>query len=93
MPFFNRNLIPNGLKLFIQAEVFDKTSHWIYPLQKWTEKAKGSTGEGADLKKRKRDDEGNNEADGQVDTDENSAKKKKPSDTSTKLSAFAFNKN
>ncbi|XP_027015804.2 WD repeat and HMG-box DNA-binding protein 1 isoform X1 [Tachysurus fulvidraco] len=60
---------------------------------KWTEKAKGSTGEGADLKKRKRDDEGNNEADGQVDTDENSAKKKKPSDTSAKLSAFAFNKN
>ncbi|XP_046711730.1 WD repeat and HMG-box DNA-binding protein 1 isoform X1 [Silurus meridionalis] len=59
----------------------------------WTEKAKGSTGEGADLKKRKRDEEGNNEADGQEDTDENSAKKKKPSDASAKLSAFAFNKN
>ncbi|MCJ8737169.1 hypothetical protein PDJAM_G00020940 [Pangasius djambal] len=60
---------------------------------KWTEKAKGSTGEGADLKKRKRDEEGNNEVDGQVDADENSAKKKKPLDTSAKLSAFAFNKN
>ncbi|KAG7327957.1 hypothetical protein KOW79_007901 [Hemibagrus wyckioides] len=60
---------------------------------KWTEKAKGSTGEGADLKKRKRDEEENNEADGQVDTDESGAKKKKPLDTAAKLSAFAFNKN
>lgn len=62
----------------------------IFPFQKWTEKAKGSTGEGADLRKRKRE---NNEVDAQVDTDENGAKKKKPLDTSAKLSAFAFNKN
>lgn len=63
----------------------------VFPFQKWTEKAKGSAGEGE--KKRKRDEEGNNAAGGQVDTDENSAKKKKPLDTSAKLSAFAFNKN
>ncbi|XP_060789640.1 WD repeat and HMG-box DNA-binding protein 1 isoform X2 [Neoarius graeffei] len=59
---------------------------------KWTEKAKGSTREGADLKKRKRDEEENNEVDAQVDTDENGTKKKKHLDTSAKLSAFAFNK-
>ncbi|XP_017330803.1 WD repeat and HMG-box DNA-binding protein 1 isoform X2 [Ictalurus punctatus] len=56
---------------------------------KWTEKAKGSSGEGADLKKRKRDEGGNNE----VDADENGAKKKKHSEASAKLSAFAFDKN
>lgn len=61
------------------------------PFQKWTEMAKGSTGEGE--KKRKRDEHGDNEVDGHVDTDENSAKKKKSLDTSAKLSAFAFNKN
>lgn len=70
-----------------------KAKWCIFPFQKWTEKAKGSTGDGADLKKRKRDEEGSNEVDGQVDTDEINAKKKKPLDTSAKLSAFAFNKN
>ncbi|XP_053366329.1 WD repeat and HMG-box DNA-binding protein 1 [Clarias gariepinus] len=60
---------------------------------KWTEKAKGPTREGADLKKRKRDEEVKNDVDGQVDADESSAKKKKPLDTSAKLSAFAFDKN
>ncbi|KAK2878995.1 hypothetical protein Q8A67_019786 [Cirrhinus molitorella] len=52
----------------------------------WTERAKGDS----DPKKRKREDEG--QADEQMETDEGSAKKKKPLDTSAKLSAFAFNK-
>lgn len=68
-------------------------SNCIFPFQKWTQKAKGSTGEGADHKKRKRGDESGNEVDGQVNTDESNPKKKKPLDTSAKLSAFAFNKN
>lgn len=54
------------------------------------------------MKKRKRGEEesrgdknGQSEADEtrQSEADETSAKKKKPVDTSTKLSAFAFNKN
>ncbi|XP_023261593.1 WD repeat and HMG-box DNA-binding protein 1 [Seriola lalandi dorsalis] len=63
----------------------------------WTDRAKGQTGDAADLKKRKRgggggggDEENEN---GQTKVDENSAKKKKSLDPSSKLSAFAFNKN
>uniref|UniRef100_A0A8C7PQG5 WD repeat and HMG-box DNA-binding protein 1 n=1 Tax=Oncorhynchus mykiss TaxID=8022 RepID=A0A8C7PQG5_ONCMY len=67
----------------------------------WTERAKGQSGDVADMKKRKRGEEsrgdknGQSEADEtrQSEADETSAKKKKPLDTSTKLSAFAFNKN
>ncbi|CAN9506679.1 unnamed protein product [Ophioblennius macclurei] len=61
----------------------------------WTERAKGQTGDAADLKKRKRAEETTAEAaeDGKAEDDENNAKKKKPLDTSSKLSAFAFNKN
>ncbi|XP_059215735.1 WD repeat and HMG-box DNA-binding protein 1 [Centropristis striata] len=61
----------------------------------WTERAKGQTGDAADLKKRKRA-EGGGEAEnenGQAEADENIAKKKKSLDPSSKLSAFAFNKN
>lgn len=56
----------------------------------WTERAKGPQMGDADLKKRKRD--GGAENDVELGTDENNAKKKKPLDTSAKLSAFAFNK-
>ncbi|XP_026098358.1 WD repeat and HMG-box DNA-binding protein 1 [Carassius auratus] len=52
----------------------------------WTERAKGDS----DPKKRKREDEG--QINEQMESDEGSAKKKKPLDTSAKLSAFAFNK-
>uniref|UniRef100_A0A673FTU6 WD repeat and HMG-box DNA-binding protein 1 n=1 Tax=Sinocyclocheilus rhinocerous TaxID=307959 RepID=A0A673FTU6_9TELE len=52
----------------------------------WTERAKGDS----DPKKRKREDEG--QVDEQMESDEGSTKKKKPLDTSAKLSAFAFNK-
>uniref|UniRef100_A0A8C1W6T4 WD repeat and HMG-box DNA-binding protein 1 n=1 Tax=Cyprinus carpio TaxID=7962 RepID=A0A8C1W6T4_CYPCA len=52
----------------------------------WTEKAKGDS----DPKKRKREDE--EQVNEQMESDEGSAKKKKPLDTSAKLSAFAFNK-
>ncbi|XP_016125387.1 WD repeat and HMG-box DNA-binding protein 1-like [Sinocyclocheilus grahami] len=52
----------------------------------WTERAKGDS----DPKKRKREDEG--QVNDQMESDEGSAKKKKPLDTSAKLSAFAFNK-
>uniref|UniRef100_A0A671LXF0 WD repeat and HMG-box DNA-binding protein 1 n=1 Tax=Sinocyclocheilus anshuiensis TaxID=1608454 RepID=A0A671LXF0_9TELE len=52
----------------------------------WTERAKGNS----DPKKRKREDEG--QVNDQMESDEGSAKKKKPLDTSAKLSAFAFNK-
>ncbi|XP_066532037.1 WD repeat and HMG-box DNA-binding protein 1 isoform X2 [Hoplias malabaricus] len=68
---------------------------------KWTERAKGGSGDRADLKKRKRPEEEeeekregeNKEVDGEMEVDESSAKKKKPLNTSAKLSAFAFNKN
>ncbi|KAK1891071.1 WD repeat and HMG-box DNA-binding protein 1 [Dissostichus eleginoides] len=59
----------------------------------WTERAK--TGDAADLKKRKRAEGGAEGAEtekGQAEADENSAKKKKSLDPSSKLSAFAFNK-
>ncbi|KAK2853666.1 hypothetical protein Q5P01_006327 [Channa striata] len=62
----------------------------------WTEKAKGQTGDAADLKKRKRAEGGGEYAEnenGQTEAEENNAKKKKPLDPSSKLSAFAFNKN
>ncbi|XP_016105614.1 WD repeat and HMG-box DNA-binding protein 1 isoform X2 [Sinocyclocheilus grahami] len=52
----------------------------------WTERAKGDS----DPKKRKREDEG--QVDEQMESNEGSTKKKKPLDTSAKLSAFAFNK-
>ncbi|XP_009291161.1 WD repeat and HMG-box DNA-binding protein 1 isoform X1 [Danio rerio] len=54
----------------------------------WTEKAKGDS----DPKKRKREDEDEEKAAEQMESDEASAKKKKPLDSSAKLSAFAFNK-
>ncbi|XP_043118097.1 WD repeat and HMG-box DNA-binding protein 1 isoform X2 [Puntigrus tetrazona] len=53
----------------------------------WTERAKGES----DPKKRKREDE-EGQVNEQMESDEGSAKKKKPLDTSAKLSAFAFNK-
>ncbi|KAK2919879.1 WD repeat and HMG-box DNA-binding protein 1 [Channa argus] len=62
----------------------------------WTERAKGQTGDAADLKKRKRAEGGGGDSEnetGQSEADENGAKKKKPLDPSSKLSAFAFNKN
>uniref|UniRef100_A0A672ZSX3 WD repeat and HMG-box DNA-binding protein 1 n=1 Tax=Sphaeramia orbicularis TaxID=375764 RepID=A0A672ZSX3_9TELE len=58
----------------------------------WTERAKGPGGDAGDLKKRKR--EGGDGAENDVaETDQNNAKKKKSVDASSKLSAFAFNKN
>ncbi len=51
------------------------------------ERAKGES----DPKKRKREDE-EGQVNEQMDSNEGSAKKKKPLDTSAKLSAFAFNK-
>uniref|UniRef100_A0A8C7MXQ9 WD repeat and HMG-box DNA-binding protein 1 n=1 Tax=Oncorhynchus kisutch TaxID=8019 RepID=A0A8C7MXQ9_ONCKI len=60
----------------------------------WTERAKGQSGDVADMKKRKRgEEESRGDKNGQSEADETSAKKKKPVDTSAKLSAFAFNKN
>nr|XP_029543321.1 WD repeat and HMG-box DNA-binding protein 1 isoform X2 [Oncorhynchus nerka] len=59
----------------------------------WTERAKGQSGDAADMKKRKRGEERRGDKNGQSEADETSAKKKKPLDTSAKLSAFAFNKN
>lgn len=59
----------------------------------WTERAKGQTGDAADLKKRKRAEgggEGVENENGRAEADENSAKKKKSLDPSSKLSAFAF---
>ncbi|XP_076151713.1 WD repeat and HMG-box DNA-binding protein 1 [Alosa pseudoharengus] len=57
----------------------------------WTERAKGEVGE---VKKRKREEEENVREEGEerAEQQEVSAKKKKPLDTSAKLSAFAFNK-
>lgn len=68
---------------------------YFFVVQSWTERAKGQTGDAADLKKRKRTDGGGGDVEnenGQAETDENSAKKKKSLDASSKLSAFAFNK-
>uniref|UniRef100_A0A8C4ZQD5 WD repeat and HMG-box DNA binding protein 1 n=1 Tax=Gadus morhua TaxID=8049 RepID=A0A8C4ZQD5_GADMO len=59
----------------------------------WTERAKGQSGEAADLKKRKRVEEAGEGDESRVKADENIAKKKKSLDTTAKLSAFAFNKN
>ncbi|XP_029904216.1 WD repeat and HMG-box DNA-binding protein 1 isoform X2 [Myripristis murdjan] len=61
----------------------------------WTERAKGQTVDAADLKKRKRaEGEGGAENENaHVEADESVAKKKKSLDPSSKLSAFAFNKN
>uniref|UniRef100_A0A8D3A3I7 WD repeat and HMG-box DNA-binding protein 1 n=1 Tax=Scophthalmus maximus TaxID=52904 RepID=A0A8D3A3I7_SCOMX len=62
----------------------------------WTERAKGQSGDAADLKKRKRGGEGGEDVEketGPTGADENIAKKKKSLDPSSKLSAFAFNKN
>uniref|UniRef100_A0A3B5QEQ6 WD repeat and HMG-box DNA-binding protein 1 n=1 Tax=Xiphophorus maculatus TaxID=8083 RepID=A0A3B5QEQ6_XIPMA len=54
----------------------------------WTERAKGQSGDAADVKKRKRAE---NEV---VESDESNARKKSSSlDPSSKLSAFAFSKN
>ncbi|MBN3298796.1 WDHD1 protein, partial [Amia calva] len=61
-----------------------------------TERAKGgNSGDSAELKKRKRIEEESEEAqmNDKTELSENNAKKKKPLDASSKLSAFAFNKN
>ncbi|XP_039982137.1 WD repeat and HMG-box DNA-binding protein 1 isoform X2 [Xiphias gladius] len=60
-----------------------------------TERAKGQTGDAADLKKRKRaeGEGGAGNEHGKAEADESTAKKKKSLDPSSKLSAFAFNKN
>lgn len=64
-------------------------------IQAWTERAKGLTGDVKDLKKRKRTEAGGGIENqiGQVEANENDAKKKKAMDPSSKLSAFAFHKN
>ncbi|KAL0969859.1 hypothetical protein UPYG_G00233310 [Umbra pygmaea] len=60
----------------------------------WTERAKGQPGDEGDMKKRKREEQSSQgDENGQIEADDSCAKKKKPSDTSAKLSAFAFNKN
>lgn len=64
----------------------------VFVVQSWTERAKGQSGEAADLKKRKRGG-GGEEENGQNEAGENNTKKKKSVDPSSKLSAFAFNKN
>ena len=67
---------------------------FFFLVQSWTERAKGQTGDAADLKKRKRAEGGGAENEnGQAEADENSAKKKKSLDPSSKLAAFAFTKN
>ena len=69
---------------------------FFFWVQSWTERAKGQTGDAADLKKRKRAEGGGGGAEnenGQAEADENSAKKKKSLDPSSKLAAFAFTKN
>ncbi|KAM6942961.1 WD repeat and HMG-box DNA-binding protein 1 [Xenentodon cancila] len=62
----------------------------------WTEKAKSPSGDAAEMKKRKRAEGGGGGGGAEDETteaDENSPKKKKSVDPSSKLSAFAFNKN
>ncbi|XP_074522917.1 WD repeat and HMG-box DNA-binding protein 1 isoform X1 [Halichoeres trimaculatus] len=60
----------------------------------WTERAKGQSGEAADPKKRKRAEGGEVEGGGgENENGQAEAKKKKSLDPSSKLSAFAFNKN
>lgn len=61
-----------------------QTFHFLF--QEWSEKAKSES----DPKKRKREHGG--EEDEEMESDESVGKKKKPSDSSAKLSAFAFNK-
>ncbi|XP_015206147.2 WD repeat and HMG-box DNA-binding protein 1 [Lepisosteus oculatus] len=61
----------------------------------WTERAKGgNSGDLAELKKRKRmeGETGEEQVRGEKESNENSAKKKKPLDASAKLSAFAFDR-
>lgn len=73
---------------------YDFQTVFSFFVQSWTERAKGQSGDVADMKKRKRgEEESRGDENGQSDADETSAKKKKPLDTSAKLSAFAFNKN
>lgn len=61
----------------------------------WTERAKGQSGDAADLKKRKRAEggEGLENENEKAEADESSAKKKSSLDPSSKLSVFAFNQN
>uniref|UniRef100_A0AAX7TQ28 WD repeat and HMG-box DNA-binding protein 1 n=1 Tax=Astatotilapia calliptera TaxID=8154 RepID=A0AAX7TQ28_ASTCA len=61
----------------------------------WTERAKGQSGDAADLKKRKRAEggEGLESENEKAEADESSAKKKSSLDPSSKLSVFAFNQN
>uniref|UniRef100_A0A3Q2P6P1 WD repeat and HMG-box DNA-binding protein 1 n=1 Tax=Fundulus heteroclitus TaxID=8078 RepID=A0A3Q2P6P1_FUNHE len=58
----------------------------------WTERAKGQTGDAADVRKRKRADGGAEDETAESDS-ESSSRKKKALDASSKLSAFAFSKN
>ncbi|XP_056135096.1 WD repeat and HMG-box DNA-binding protein 1 [Lampris incognitus] len=60
----------------------------------WMERAKGECGDAADVKKRKREEEGTVDTENrQTDSDESNGKKKKSLDVSAKLSSFAFKKN
>lgn len=61
----------------------------------WTERAKGHTGDAADVRKRKRAEGGGGGENETAERDESNARKKSTSsmDPSAKLSAFAFNKN
>ncbi|KAM6980521.1 WD repeat and HMG-box DNA-binding protein 1 [Aplochiton taeniatus] len=58
----------------------------------WTERAKGQSGDAADVKKRKRAEE-ESAGDENEQTEAENAKKKKSLDVVSKLSSFAFNKN
>lgn len=89
----------NNTLSFLSCSVINACSSCPVFVQSWTERAKGQTGDAADLKKRKRAKEEEEERggveneNGQAEADETSAKKKKSLDPSSKLSAFAFNKN
>ncbi|TRY65226.1 hypothetical protein DNTS_002934 [Danionella cerebrum] len=79
--FEEMDIIKEGMGRFRSLSAEERLS--------WTERAKSDL----EPKKRKREDEEESEnADQQMESDEGSVKKKKPLETSTKLSAFAFNK-
>ncbi|MEQ2191610.1 hypothetical protein XENOCAPTIV_031014 [Xenoophorus captivus] len=65
-----------NLCVFVSSVVF----------QAWTERAKGQTGDAADVRKRKRAEGGGGAEKETVESDENDAKKKKSLDPSSKLS-------
>lgn len=59
--------------------------------QAWTDRAKGHDGDAADGKKRKRAEEERSAA--AAEDTAHDAKKKKPLESASRLSAFAFNQN